>query len=151
MDRCPPFQMWRDYLGLAAAVAALARARREEPEGDATTRTPTTITTITPTPTTTGTAAVTPASPGPPGQGVCSFCRRNGEAVSVWRGHSLRDAGGRVLCPVLRGYVCPQCGATREGAHTRRFCPLTRRGYASVYSRPPPGTPPTHRGPHAHP
>uniref|UniRef100_A0A8C3PIF6 Nanos-type domain-containing protein n=1 Tax=Calidris pygmaea TaxID=425635 RepID=A0A8C3PIF6_9CHAR len=134
MEPCPPFQMWRDYLGLAAAVAALARARREEAEGDAAAAA---VTPASPSP-------AQPAAPGPPRKGVCAFCRHNGEAASVWRGHSLRDAGGRVLCPVLRGYVCPQCGATQEGAHTRRFCPLTRRSYASVYSRTPPRTPAPH-------
>ncbi|XP_074023296.1 nanos homolog 3 [Numenius arquata] len=138
MEPCPPFEMWRDYLGLAAAVAALARARREaEAEGE-------TAAAAAP-------ASPTPAEPAAPstGRGVCAFCRHNGEAAAVWRGHSLRDAGGRVLCPVLRGYVCPQCGATQERAHTRRFCPLTRRGYASVYSRPPTRHPGARRGPRA--
>ncbi|NXM74597.1 NANO3 protein, partial [Serilophus lunatus] len=99
-----PFDMWRDYLGLAAVVAALLR----EP------------------------CAAPPVAPGPP----CAFCRHNGEAPAVYRGHSLRDPGGRLQCPVLRSYVCPQCGATQDQAHTRRFCPLTRRGYTSVYTRP---------------
>ncbi|RMB90061.1 hypothetical protein DUI87_33516 [Hirundo rustica rustica] len=48
--------------------------------------------------------------------------------------HSLRDEQGRLQCPVLRSYVCPQCGATQDQAHTRRFCPLTHRGYTSVYT-----------------
>ncbi|XP_050167761.1 nanos homolog 3 [Myiozetetes cayanensis] len=104
-----PFDMWRDYLGLAALVAALPR----DPPGD----------------------APPAATPGPP----CAFCRHNGEAPAVYRGHSLRDAGGRLQCPVLRSYVCPQCGATQDRAHTRRFCPLTRRGYTSVYVRQRPG------------
>uniref|UniRef100_A0A672UJA8 Nanos C2HC-type zinc finger 3 n=2 Tax=Strigops habroptila TaxID=2489341 RepID=A0A672UJA8_STRHB len=99
------FDMWRDYLGLAAVVAALRRG------------------------------AEAPGAPGAP-SGGCTFCKHNGEAKQVYSGHRLRDAAGRVLCPVLRSYVCPQCGATQERAHTRRFCPLTRRGYASVYSRP---------------
>ncbi|XP_061209749.1 LOW QUALITY PROTEIN: nanos homolog 3 [Neopsephotus bourkii] len=115
----PGFELWRDYLGLAAVVAALRRT-----EGEA-------------------------AAPGGQngggtgaggGGGGCTFCRQNGEAKQVYNGHRLRDAAGRVLCPVLRSYVCPQCGATEDRAHTRRFCPLTRHGYTSVYSRSSRGT-----------
>lgn len=54
----------------------------------------------------------------------------------MYRSHNLRDAQGRLQCPVLRSYICPQCGATQDQAHTRRFCPLTHRGYTSVYTRP---------------
>uniref|UniRef100_A0A8C3QSZ4 Nanos C2HC-type zinc finger 3 n=1 Tax=Cyanoderma ruficeps TaxID=181631 RepID=A0A8C3QSZ4_9PASS len=68
------------------------------------------------------------------GPAPCSFCQHNGEAPGMYRSHSLRDAQGRLQCPVLRSYVCPQCGATQDQAHTRRFCPLTHRGYTSVYS-----------------
>lgn len=53
----------------------------------------------------------------------------------MYESHSLRDAQGRLQCPVLRSYVCPQCGATQDQAHTRRFCPRTHRGYTSVYSQ----------------
>ncbi|NXS58784.1 NANO3 protein, partial [Brachypteracias leptosomus] len=108
----PTFDMWRDYLGLAAVVAALRSDHGEAPE---------------PAPASPGATA----APVPP----CAFCKHNGEARAVYGGHSLRDASGRLLCPVLRSYVCPQCGASQDRAHTRRFCPLTRRGYASVYSR----------------
>ncbi|XP_041336387.1 nanos homolog 3-like, partial [Pyrgilauda ruficollis] len=69
---------------------------------------------------------------------ACSFCQHNGEAPGVYQSHSLRDAQGRLQCPVLRSYVCPQCGATQDQAHTRRFCPRTHRGYTSVYARPAP-------------
>ncbi|XP_059689019.1 nanos homolog 3 [Gavia stellata] len=119
MEHGPAFDMWRDYLGLAAVLAALPQER-----GDA------------------GEAASSASSPGvpeaasaSPGKALCAFCKHNGEAKHVYSGHSLRDAGGRVQCPVLRSYVCPQCGATQDRAHTKRFCPLTRRGYTSVYSR----------------
>ncbi|XP_064331694.1 nanos homolog 3 [Phalacrocorax carbo] len=117
MEHGPAFDMWRDYLGLAAVLAALPRERAAAGE---------------PAPST----APEPTPPPPPaGKTLCAFCKHNGEAKQVYSGHSLRDAGGRVLCPVLRSYVCPQCGATQDRAHTKRFCPLTRRGYASVYSR----------------
>ncbi|NXT39383.1 NANO3 protein, partial [Pelecanoides urinatrix] len=109
------FDMWRDYLGLAAVLAALPQERREAVSE-------------------TSSGAPEPASASS-GKSLCAFCKHNGEAKHVYSGHSLRDAAGRVQCPVLRSYVCPQCGATQERAHTKRFCPLTRRGYASVYSR----------------
>ncbi|XP_055555895.1 nanos homolog 3 [Falco cherrug] len=78
--------------------------------------------------------------PASAGQALCTFCKHNGEAEHIYRTHSLHDASGRVLCPILRSYVCPQCGATRDRAHTRRFCPLTHGTYTSVYSRSPRGT-----------
>ncbi|NWY50346.1 NANO3 protein, partial [Chionis minor] len=117
------FDMWRDYLGLAATLAAPPPPpeHREASEGQTPAASP----------------GIPEASPASPGKSLCAFCKHNGEAKQVWSGHSLRDAGGRVLCPVLRSYVCPQCGATQDRAHTKRFCPLTRRGYASVYSRSP--------------
>ncbi|NWW38265.1 NANO3 protein, partial [Panurus biarmicus] len=114
------FDMWRDYLGLAAMMATLLR----DPAG-------------------LGDPSVPPgplsprAGPAPhAGPALCSFCQHNGESPAMYRSHSLRDAQGRVQCPVLRSYVCPQCGATQDQAHTRSFCPLTHHGYTSVYSRP---------------
>ncbi|NXS41117.1 NANO3 protein, partial [Balaeniceps rex] len=113
----PAFDMWRDYLGLAAVLAALPQERRDDGNGEA------------------AAAGAPEAASASPGKTLCAFCKHNGEAKHVYSGHSLRDAGGRVQCPVLRSYVCPQCGATQDRAHTKRFCPLTRRGYTSVYSR----------------
>lgn len=125
MEPCPAFDMWRDYLGLAAMLAALPREPGDAGEGGEA---------AVPSGTPEASAAASAASPG---KSLCAFCKHNGEAKHIYSGHSLRDAGGRVLCPVLRNYVCPQCGATQDRAHTKRFCPLTRRGYASVYSRSP--------------
>ncbi|NXK15451.1 NANO3 protein, partial [Herpetotheres cachinnans] len=112
----PAFDMWRDYLGLAAVLAALLRERPDaDREASAPPDAPESV----------------PASPGKP---LCAFCKHNGEAKHIYSAHSLRDARGRVLCPILRSYVCPQCGATQDRAHTKRFCPLTHGAYGSVYS-----------------
>ncbi|NXX80391.1 NANO3 protein, partial [Urocolius indicus] len=116
------FDMWRDYLGLAALVAKLPQICEHNQEAAPTTTTTTTTTATTTTKT------------------ICAFCKHNGEAKHVYSGHRLRDEAGRVQCPVLRSYVCPQCGATQDRAHTKRFCPFTSRGYTSVYSRGAAGT-----------
>ncbi|XP_049873342.1 uncharacterized protein LOC126371932 isoform X2 [Pectinophora gossypiella] len=55
----------------------------------------------------------------------CAFCKNNGESVSWYTSHALRCWRGRVLCPVLRAYRCPRCGAFGDRAHTLRYCPLS--------------------------
>lgn len=117
------FDLWTDYLGLARLVGALRGeeepAARLDPQPE-------------PTP---GPEGQKPSSePSPAPERLCSFCKHNGESRAIYQSHVLKDEAGRVLCPILRDYVCPQCGATRERAHTRRFCPLTGQGYTSVYS-----------------
>nr|XP_003941756.1 nanos homolog 3 [Saimiri boliviensis boliviensis] len=126
------FDLWTDYLGLARLVRALSG--KEEPE-----------TRLNPQPEPEGPVpepVPTPRAqeeqhwlePAPAPERLCSFCKHNGESRAIYLSHVLKDEAGRVLCPILRDYVCPQCGATREHAHTRRFCPLTGQGYTSVYS-----------------
>lgn len=54
----------------------------------------------------------------------CGFCKHNGEDVEVYTSHRLKSKDGKIVCPILRTYVCPVCSATGDRAHTRQHCPL---------------------------
>lgn len=56
----------------------------------------------------------------------CKFCKNNREAESVYKSHSFKDERGNCVCPVLRQYKCPTCGATGNKAHTIKYCPKKR-------------------------
>ena len=59
---------------------------------------------------------------------VCVFCRNNGESEAVYSSHMLKDAEGKICCPVLYIYTCPICGASGPDAHTIKYCPQNHGG-----------------------
>lgn len=65
----------------------------------------------------------------------CVFCKNNGEPLSVYGSHVLKDQCGRVTCPILRRYTCPICGCSGDLAHTLKYCPLNSKR-RSVSPRP---------------
>ncbi|XP_018652467.1 putative nanos RNA binding domain [Schistosoma mansoni] len=54
---------------------------------------------------------------------LCVFCRNNNEPKEIYTSHKVKDRFGRVTCPILRKFTCPLCGATKDRAHTIRYCP----------------------------
>ncbi|XP_058052469.1 nanos homolog 2 [Ahaetulla prasina] len=70
----------------------------------------------------------------PTQQGICNFCKHNGESKKVYSSHTLKRSDGVVVCPILRNYICPLCGATAEKAHTLKYCPHNK-GKQSLYRR----------------
>ncbi|XP_061453744.1 nanos homolog 2 [Rhineura floridana] len=57
---------------------------------------------------------------------ICNFCKHNGESKNVYSSHPLKRGDGVVVCPILRKYTCPLCGATADKAHTLKYCPLNQ-------------------------
>ncbi|KAH9504172.1 hypothetical protein Btru_065206 [Bulinus truncatus] len=54
----------------------------------------------------------------------CTFCKSNGETEEFYVSHVLKDVKGNVICPTLRAYTCPYCGATGSSSHTASYCPF---------------------------
>jgi hypothetical protein len=57
---------------------------------------------------------------------ACALCKKNGESREFYTTHVLKDNRGKIVCPILRKYVCPTCGATGDNAHTLRHCPINK-------------------------
>ncbi|XP_054444456.1 nanos homolog 2 [Pteronotus mesoamericanus] len=123
----PPFDMWKDYFNLSQVVLALIQSRGQGPEDQGT-----------------GESRPEPRLGQDPGLGglgasggpatLCNFCKHNGESRHVYSSHQLKTPEGVVVCPILRHYVCPLCGATGGQAHTLKYCPLNG-GHQSLYRR----------------
>ena len=123
----PPFDMWKDYFNLSQVVLALIQSGGQRPEAPGTGE---------PRP---GPPLEQPQGPGGPGASgvlatLCNFCKHNGESRHVYSSHQLKTPDGVVMCPILRHYVCPLCGATGGQAHTLKYCPLNG-GQQSLYRR----------------
>uniref|UniRef100_A0A3Q3IT38 Nanos-type domain-containing protein n=1 Tax=Monopterus albus TaxID=43700 RepID=A0A3Q3IT38_MONAL len=134
------FHPWKDYMGLSdtirnilgyaaecvgsdapGAVGSKPVARPTGPRGPKDRRKTTSF--------------KTPEPPPSSERMCCSFCKHNGESELVYGSHWLKSQTGEVLCPYLRQYVCPLCGATGAKAHTKRFCPKVDSAYSSVYTK----------------
>ncbi|CDQ78208.1 unnamed protein product [Oncorhynchus mykiss] len=132
------FQLWRDYMKLADAVREMKKGNfTSEPSNEGPT-TPTaasrpSVGTRVQRERKKATRSKIPEGVPSPECQSCSFCKHNGESESVFGSHSLKDQDGGVVCPYLRQYVCPLCGATGAQAHTKRFCPRVETTYNSVY------------------
>uniref|UniRef100_A0A8C0H5J7 Nanos-type domain-containing protein n=1 Tax=Chelonoidis abingdonii TaxID=106734 RepID=A0A8C0H5J7_CHEAB len=112
------FNMWRDYLNLSKVLGEIIEERRRESRS--------LLTCETEDPCLPGTPLQMAATPQTPGRFICNFCRHNGESKKVYSSHLLKQADGTVLCPILRSYVCPVCGATGDQAHTLKYCPCNQ-------------------------
>ncbi|XP_004607777.1 nanos homolog 2 [Sorex araneus] len=120
----PPFDMWKDYLNLNQVLVALIHAGRPRPEAQRVEEEPRAES-----------EALGPARGSGEDLGaLCNFCKHNGESRHVYASHHLKTAEGVVVCPILRHYVCPLCGATGDQAHTLKYCPLNG-GQQSLYRR----------------
>ena len=49
---------------------------------------------------------------------LCPFCRNKGASPALYTSHTLRDATGKLLCPVLRSLSFPLCHATGDNVRT---------------------------------
>uniref|UniRef100_UPI00398E79A5 nanos homolog 2-like n=1 Tax=Pristiophorus japonicus TaxID=55135 RepID=UPI00398E79A5 len=126
------FEIWKDYLQLSTRVAEIWRTGADGQElalpGDDSPpaegafrplvvgRTPSSSADDE------GTGGRADGSPPRKAGGICTFCKHNGESRKVYSSHALKTEAGKVLCPILRNYVCPLCKATGDVAHTLKYC-----------------------------
>jgi hypothetical protein len=52
----------------------------------------------------------------------CSFCKNNNESEEIYKSHLLKNASGKITCPILKLHECPICHASGEQAHTITYC-----------------------------
>ncbi|XP_021074264.1 nanos homolog 2 [Mus pahari] len=114
----PPFDMWRDYFNLSQVVMDIIQSRKQRQEGE-----------VAEEPNSRPQEESEQGLEVYPGRlpTICNFCKHNGESRHVYTSHQLKTPEGVVVCPILRHYVCPVCGATGDQAHTLKYCPLNSR------------------------
>ncbi|XP_021024845.1 nanos homolog 2 [Mus caroli] len=121
----PPFDLWKDYFNLSQVVMDIIQSRKQRQEGEVAEK-----------------PNSRPQEKSEQGLEVylgclptiCNFCKHNGESRHVYTSHQLKTPEGVVVCPILRHYVCPLCGATGDQAHTLKYCPLNS-SQQSLYRR----------------
>lgn len=121
----PPFDRWKDYFNLSQVVLGIIQSRKQRLEDEVSEE-----------------LASRPQGMSERGLEVspgslataCNFCKHNGESRHVYTSHQLKTPEGVVVCPILRHYVCPLCGATGDQAHTLKYCPLNS-SQQSLYRR----------------
>nr|ACO11477.1 Nanos homolog 2 [Caligus rogercresseyi] len=60
---------------------------------------------------------------------TCEYCRSKGESRAAYSSHCLRNPlTGKVICPLLREYMCEVCKSTGDDAHVESKCPLNLIG-----------------------
>ncbi|XP_063290052.1 nanos homolog 1 [Pelobates fuscus] len=101
------FNAWNDYLGLSALIRGL---QHSGVRGESHLYRPL--------------VEFPPKKPVMTEMQGCGFCRNNREAAEIYSNHRLKGTDGRILCPILRCYTCPLCGANGDNAHTLRYCPM---------------------------